>query len=62
MKLVDDQNQCTACSECFACVTAFDAHRTGEITDRRCLTVDEMEALGMRQKGGFWHADQVKDD
>lgn len=31
---------CAACHRSFTGMTAFDAHRTGPYTDRRCLTVD----------------------
>ena len=47
-------NQCPSCREFFRSITGFDAHRTGEMTMRRCLTTDEMRAEGMAITAGSW--------
>ena len=47
-------NQCPSCNEFFRSVTGFDAHRTGEMTMRRCLTTNEMRAEGMSITAGCW--------
>jgi hypothetical protein len=55
-----DHCQCSGppyrgCGQHFNSVRAFDKHRTGEWTNRRCLTVDEMGAKGMALSStGFW--------
>lgn len=56
MNLSGDRNQCRGCGEFFNSTFAFDKHRTGDFgKDRRCLTVDEMEAKGMsKNAAGFW--------
>lgn len=47
--------QCQGCYEYFNSVYAFDLHRTGPYTDRKCLTPEEMGDLGMSLNGsGFW--------
>lgn len=52
---------CTVCHETFAGTVAGDMHRVGDHgvktgpNRRRCLTVDEMEAKGMKLgKLGYW--------
>lgn len=53
--LAGNKCKCGACPEKFWSVGAFDAHRRGDGDSRRCLTVDEMRALGMTQRrDGFW--------
>jgi hypothetical protein len=58
-------NLCTACNEDFSSVEAFSRHRVGkheydwspEREDgRRCLSVEEIEALGWKQneRGGWF--------
>jgi hypothetical protein len=44
-----DINQCPTCFEVFNSTYAFDKHRVGsfEKNTRRCLTEDEMKAIGM---------------
>jgi hypothetical protein len=44
-----DINQCPTCFEVFNSTYAFDKHRVGsfENNTRRCLTEDEMKAIGM---------------
>jgi hypothetical protein len=61
MKLSGDQNECRTCGERFDSVTAFDAHRVGPITDRRCLTTAEMQECGLCRKHGFWWADESEE-
>ncbi len=60
-KLTGDRNQCAGCGEFFNSTTAFDKHRTGPFgrasgpSQRRCMTPDEMRAIGMtRPHHGFW--------
>lgn len=38
---------CSPCQQLFAGESAADAHRVGPMTDRRCLSRDEMLAKGM---------------
>ena len=58
-----DRNQCPTCGELFNSTRAFDSHRTGDFTARRCLSVSEMEAKGMvRGGGGFWVRSAMSDD
>jgi hypothetical protein len=60
VKLRGDHCQCSGppykgCGEYFNSTAAFDKHRTGEWTARRCLSPDEMRAIGMAQTAsGFW--------
>ena len=53
-KLRGGANQCPSCNEFFRSATGFDAHRTGEMSNRRCLTTDEMKAEGMSITAGSW--------
>ena len=56
-KLTGQRNQCPSCLEYFNSNTGFDSHRTGSHTNfkRRCLTVAEIEAKGMKlNPQGFW--------
>lgn len=56
-QLGGDRNQCTGCGELFNSTAAFDKHRTGTFHPpaRRCLTVTEMQAVGMTVNArGFW--------
>jgi len=55
MKLTGRRCQCSGCREYFNSDSAFDRHRTGPYTsERRCLTVSEMENDGFRKNGGGW--------
>lgn len=46
---------CMGCRTAFTALTAFDMHRTGRGTGRRCLTAPEMEIAGMaRLSSGRW--------
>jgi hypothetical protein len=55
VKLTGDHCQCTVCGKYFNSVYAFDKHRTGGYTKRRCFGIDEMLAMGMaRNHPGFW--------
>lgn len=55
MKLRGDRCQCGKCELYFNSTAAFDAHRTGKNEDRRCMSIEEMQARGMAQKDdGFW--------
>ena len=50
-------NQCGACGLDFGSLTAFDKHRVGrhEPLERRCLTLEELEAGGFVQNAyGRW--------
>lgn len=56
-KLTGQRNQCPSCLEYFNSNTGFDGHRTGshEKQQRRCLSVAEIEAKGMKHNAdGFW--------
>lgn len=47
--------QCAACDQYFNRVSTFDKHRKGDYSSRRCLSPDEMQALGWRcNDAGFW--------
>ncbi len=48
--------QCCGCGEYFNGERGFDRHRVGEYgVSRRCLSIDEMTALGWHRKAsGFW--------
>lgn len=55
VRLSGDRNQCPTCGELFNRTSVFDKHRVGKYSDRRCLTVEEMEAAGMFiGADGFW--------
>lgn len=55
MRLTGAKCQCTACDLGFGSERAFDRHRYGEISGRRCLTIAEMRAGGWAQDHrGFW--------
>lgn len=41
-------SQCQGCGEVFNSVCAFDAHRTGIGKDRRCMSLEEMQAADFR--------------
>lgn len=55
-KLSGQRNQCPTCSEYFNSNAAFSKHRHGDFgIDRRCMTVEEMQAKGMAvNRAGFW--------
>ncbi len=50
------KSYCRACNQTFNSVRSFDFHRTGtyEPMRRRCLSVEEMVALGMTQNAKGW--------
>jgi hypothetical protein len=62
------RNQCPACRELFNSVAAFDKHRYGQfgiedkshegtflLSNRKCRTIEQMEAKGMvKTNSGFW--------
>lgn len=53
--LTGDRNQCAGCGEFFNSVYAFDMHRTGPYSARRCRSADEMQAQGMaKNKADYW--------
>src|SRR6267154_2598898 len=56
VKLTGNTCLCRACGEYFRSVTAFEKHRIGTFRPltRRCMTVDEMKATQMEQRGRFW--------
>jgi hypothetical protein len=46
---------CRTCGETFKNARAFDKHRKGPITTRRCLTNAEMLEAGLeRNRSGYW--------
>src|SRR6266702_7912702 len=49
-------NLCRGCDVTFGSLAAFETHRTGDFSrgERRCLTVDEIQALGMVQNTKGW--------
>jgi len=53
-ELNGDHNQCPRCEEYFNSTFAFDKHRVGEYSARRCLTAEEMQSVGMAQNAGGW--------
>ena len=54
-KLRGNRCQCAACGEYFKSTFAFDKHRVGPHSDRRCLGPIAMREFGMAQKpDGFW--------
>lgn len=56
MRLTGNRCQCPACGRYFNGVQPFDRHRVGSYgVNRRCRSVDEMEAAGfIRNAAGFW--------
>ncbi|TCG08362.1 hypothetical protein BZM27_12565 [Paraburkholderia steynii] len=67
-KLTGDRNQCPTCGEFFNSSSAFDKHRTGPFgkasapAQRRCMSPDEMRALGMvKNDAGFWIEKRMSD-
>jgi hypothetical protein len=53
-KLRGDHCACPTCAEYFNSTRAFDKHRSGEWTARRCLSPDEMRAKGMDMSTEGW--------
>ena len=51
-----DHNECPGCGQLFNSTRAFEKHRTGshEGGQRRCLTVEQMEAIGMAKNADGW--------
>jgi hypothetical protein len=50
-----DRCRCSGCGEYFTTTSTFDRHRKGPYTDRTCLSVDALFALGWKtNKYGFW--------
>jgi hypothetical protein len=61
--LTGDRNQCTGCGEFFNSSGAFDHHRIGPFTSRRCLSAEEMQAKGMALNGaGYWVKSLMSDE
>lgn len=53
--------QCADCNKFFRSASGFDKHRTGDQDHRRCLTTEEMEAIGMAVNAeGYWVAEKWK--
>lgn len=54
--LSGQRNQCPTCGEYFNSNASFDKHRIGKFgEDRRCMTVEEMQAKGMcKNSADFW--------
>ena len=61
-KLRGNRNQCSGCKQYFNSNGAFSKHRTGQHgIDRRCMTADEMRAVGMiLRPDGFWIGSEMK--
>jgi hypothetical protein len=50
-----DHCRCSACGSHFNSTKAFDRHRAGDYSDRRCLSAAEMRMRGMTiNSGGWW--------
>jgi hypothetical protein len=46
---------CRSCGAQFRAITTFDLHRSGPMTDRRCLTPTEMALAGLFiDRLGYW--------
>ena len=55
LKIGTALSQCGGCGLRFTGIGPFDRHRVGPQDARRCLTVEQMIALGMRRnEGGYW--------
>jgi len=48
------QSECMSCALRFGGVRAFELHRTGPATDRRCRSAAELVALGLRLTPRGW--------
>lgn len=60
-KLSGDRCRCGACGEAFNSTYAFDKHRQGPYTDRRCLTPLAMADKGFEKNAaGFWISGRKK--
>ena len=61
VRLSGDRNQCSGCGRLFNSTHAFEKHRTGAHgVDRRCMTEQEMEAIGMfKAADGFWRGSRM---
>ena len=55
-ELHGDHNQCPTCGLYFNSTAAFDKHRTGSHVggQRRCMTEEEMRAIGMTLNSTGW--------
>ena len=54
-KLSGQRCLCRTCGKKFNSTAAFDKHRSGSISERRCLTAREMRARGMALNSrGYW--------
>lgn len=54
-KVGGDRNQCAGCCQLFNSTAAFDKHRHGDFSERRCLSVAEMINKGMAiNAAGYW--------
>lgn len=49
-----DRNICPTCLEFFNSSFAFDSHRRGEITNRKCMTKAEMIEKGFARNDDFY--------
>ncbi len=56
-----DHNQCPGCGLLFNSTAAFDKHRTGPMSNRRCLEPDEMRARGMAQNAEGWWVGKLRE-
>lgn len=53
-RLRPSQAECSVCGLVFGGVSSFDLHRVGPVGARRCLSADELVALGLRQGPRGW--------
>lgn len=61
-KLTGARCRCGACGFYFNSIGAFDRHRAGPPTNRRCLSPAEMVARGMTTNDtGFWVRSRMTD-
>lgn len=51
--LKGNKGSCPHCEKLFTSMGAYNKHRVGA-TERRCMTDEEMFAIGMKLKDGFW--------
>lgn len=45
---------CPSCRRMFSSISSFDLHRAGSFRDRSRHCLEQLEQLGLEQKGGIW--------